>query len=83
MLRGIMFVNCDYCGDFFKKVHIGAVSSSWSFEGAVLEEDALEDGWCHCLDESTDTYKLMCGACIHEMDRENQLFVSESAEIDF
>lgn len=80
MISGVIFLNCDYCNDFFEKVHIGAVST-WSFEGTVLEEDALEEGWCHCLDESTNSYKLMCGACMHEIDQQRS--DSETDEIDF
>ncbi len=77
MLRGIFFLDCDYCKETYSSLRSIAGDQVWSYIDQELEECALEDGWCHCLDEDTNTYQLMCGGCIHELAQEAELAVVE------
>ncbi|MGH2506531.1 MAG: hypothetical protein ACRDHZ_03810 [Ktedonobacteraceae bacterium] len=65
MRRAIFFVDCDYCHESYDRVEIVTTNGNreWEYTAAYLEEDALGDGWCHCLEEDTGEYRLMCNSC--------------------
>jgi hypothetical protein len=67
MLRAIFFLDCDYCHDAHSRIDLRSDIDSrhtWSEFSAEFEESAFDDGWCHCLEEDTGKYLLMCGACL-------------------
>jgi len=82
MLRGIFFLDCDYCKETYPRLHsiLDMDTEDSCCVGRELEEQALEDGWCLCLDEATNTYRLMCGCCIHEIAEEAELAVMDTDE---
>jgi hypothetical protein len=65
MLRAIFYLECDYCRDSFSSIQLRTEINGldWCHVEAGLEESAFEDGWCHCLNEDTGKYLLMCLDC--------------------
>lgn len=68
MLRAIFFLDCDFCHES----HSSLLSLTDSDEANLdnikgsLEESAYHNGWCHCLEEDTGEYRLICGGCDFE-----------------